>query len=444
MRLDPFEILSRLNASYWFVPLVVTVAGAALALILLDLDPHVTVPDTGGWSVLRPSSASGARELLSALIGAMITAISVTFSVSIVALTVAAQHFGARVLNSFVRHTSAQVVLGTFMATFVYSVIVLGAIEENGEGAIPELAVSGVVPLVIFSIGALIFYVHHVATSLQIGEITAEIAGDMEWAVTRVHAGADKADGPEATEIEEAPPGGAEVAAETSGYVQRIDFEAIVEAARTRGAKVWIRRETGAFVLGGTPIALVHPPGACDAQLADVIRAACITGKDRTLWHDAEFAVKQLVEIALRALSPGVNEPFTALTCIDRLAQGLACAAASPPPRARWVDADGVARVFSRAQPFGVLLRAAFDPIRLFGGGNPAVYGRLLDAVGEIALVAGRPSDREDLRHQADLVRRAADEALRDPDDRRYVAGIYKRTLMQIDGRPSPVRKQDE
>ena len=333
MRLSPFEIVSKLNSSYWFVPLVVTLAGVGLAVLLLLVDARVQLDQDGAFAILRPSSAEGARVLLSAVIGAMITAISVTFSVTIVALTVAAQHFGPRVLNNFVRQTSAQVVLGTFLATFAYSVLALGGIRGAGPDAdVPELAVSGAVVLVVLSIGALIYYVHHVSTTLQIGELAAAIVVDLRSSITRRDDATRGACDSARTSCPDVPPEAAQVPAVESGYVQRIDYESIVELASARNAVVWIRREPGAFLIVGTPLALVHPPNACDEALVTALQRACIVGRDRTLWNDPEFAVKQLVEIALRALSPGVNEPFTALTCIDRLTEGLTYVAGAPIP----------------------------------------------------------------------------------------------------------------
>lgn len=435
MRLNPSEILSRLNASYWFIPLLVTVGGVAAALGLLFLDTRVSLASDGAFSVFRPSSAEGARALLSAVVSAMITATSVTFSVTIVALTVAAQHFGPRVLNNFVRQTSAQVVLGTFLATFAYAVLVLGAIEGTGRDAdVPELAVSGAVVLVVLSIGALIYYVHHVSTTLQIGELAAAIVMDLRTSIEE--------DGQRAgttvegfEEVPEAPDAAYSVEGLESGYVQRIDYPRVVELASARDAVVWIRREPGAFVLPGTPLALVHPAAACDDEFARALRHACIVGRDRTLWHDPEFAVKQLVEMALRALSPGVNEPFTAMTCIDRLTEGLACVAKAPPPRVSWADAGGHPRVYVRAQAFPTLLRAAFDPIRIFGGPNPAIYARLLESIAELALVADNENDREPLQKQLDLVHGAAAHALAHPEDRAYVESRYDRALQQLQGK---------
>jgi uncharacterized membrane protein len=152
------------------------------------------------------------------------------------------------------------------------------------------------------------------------------------------------------------------------------------------------------------------------------------------LWHDPEFALKQLVEIALRALSPGVNEPFTAMTCIDRLTDGLASVAVAPPPRVHRLDQAGRVRVWVQSQPFSLLLRAAFDPIRIFAGTNPAIHARLLDSFAELGLVVRTEGDRLLLRAQADIVKRAAERDLTDAEDLAYVAERYQKTVQQLAG----------
>ena len=425
MKLNPSELLSRLNASYWFIPLLVALAGAASAVILLSVDSELGLGSTGMAATLMPSSVEGSRALLSAIISSMITAISVTFSVTIVALTVAAQHFGPRVLNNFVRHRSAQVVLGTFIATFIYAVLVLGAV--GGKGPLPRLAVSGGVLLVLLSVGALIYYVHHISNALQVGELTAEITRDLTAGIRR-----DRADAPQTNSHRSTPRDPGSIPALESGYVQRIDYAAIAAIASARNAFVWMRREPGAFALTGAPLALVEPKSACDATFAEVVQQACVVGPDRTQWHDPEFSVKQLVEVALRALSPGVNEPFTALTCIDRLGEGLAAAARAPQPQEWWTDAQGTERVFAKAQSFQTLLRASFDPIRIFAGRNPAIYVRLAETIGELGLVAERREDRELLRQQLHLVQVASGEALQEPYDRSFVDGRITHAAEQI------------
>lgn len=217
-----------------------------------------------------------------------------------------------------------------------------------------------------------------------------------------------------------------------TGYVQRIDYDAVAQAAARCDAVVWIRQAPGAFLVKGTPLAFVHPSSSCDARLTALVQHACIVGRDRTLWQDPEFAVKQLVEIALRALSPAVNEPFTAMTCIDRLTEGLAAVGGAPVPRAAWRDDRGIVRVYTEVQSFPVLLRASFDPIRIFAGQNPAIYARLFDSLVELSYVAGRAEDRAALAHQAEVIWRAASASLLDEDDRGYVAGKSQLARAQL------------
>lgn len=329
------ELFSRLRVSYWFIPLIVTLLGVALALVLLSVDVATDFKPTGAVGQVLPSSPEGARALLSAIISSMVTAISVTFSVTIVALTVAAQHFGPRVLNKFVRHTPAQVVLGTFIATFMYAVLVLSAVEGTEAAAdVPILAVSGGIGLVILSMGALIYYVHYISTALQVGELAADVAEDFRTSLQSFYGADGDGQGSNSPLVPDPPEDVAAIPALESGYMQRVDYSALVELAARSDACVWIRREPGAFCVIGAPIALIAPPAACDDRFAAAVRRACVAGRDRTLWHDPEFAVKQLVEIALRALSPGINEPFTAMTCIDRLTDGWR-PRFGPPCRAR-------------------------------------------------------------------------------------------------------------
>ena len=436
MKLSAAEVLSRLNASYWFIPLLVGLSGAAAAVLLLSLDARLELASTGIAGTLTPSSAEGARALLSAIISSMITAVSVTFSVTIVALTVAAQHFGPRVMNNFVRHRAAQVVLGTFIATFIYAVLVLGAVGA-GEERLPRLAVSGAVVLVLLSVGALIFYVHHVSTVLQVGELTAAISSDLTTGIRR----GTPPDAHSQRSVAPPPADPATILAVESGYVQRIDYGSIAAAAAERNAFVWIRREPGAFALAGAPLAVVEPKDACDAALSHVVQKACIVGRDRTLWHDPEFAVKQLVEVALRALSPGVNEPFTAVTCIDHLADGLAASLRAPRPRGWWTDENGVERVFAEAQAFDTLLRAAFDPIRIFADRNPAIYVRLAEMIGELGLIATRTEDRQALREQLDRLRLAAGETFRAAYDKAYVDARVAHAVQQLEDGVSVSRR---
>lgn len=443
LRLSASEIAWRLRSSYWFLPLIITAAAAALGAGLLTIDSRVSIdpPNAIGW--LYPETPDGARALMSAIIGSMVTAISVTFSVTIVALTVAAEHFGPRVVNNFVRHTSAQLVLGTFLGTFTFAVLVLGAIGDDAGGtSVPKLASIGAVALVLLSIGALIYYIQDISGSVHVGRIAAEVAAEMTDTVRRLQETGHEAEDGEDVIIPAPPAGTFPVPALETGYLQRIDFAQLVRIAERRNAQIWIRREPGSFVLAGTPIAVVRA-SANGGDLAREIGQTCVIGTDRTNWQDVEFPLKQLVEIALRALSPAVNEPFTASTCIDRLTQGLAEIARAAPPRTVWRGADGCPRVFSQSQPFTMLVRAAFEPIRIFAGANPAIYVRLLDSLGELALVAQRDEDRAALARLAVVIRRQAARHMTEADDRAYLESRYAGATQNLRGVPTTARRHD-
>ena len=428
LRLHPKELFSELWSTYWFVPLLLTIGAAVLAFAALLVDATWEISPPAAFFIVFPTSPEGARAMLSAVIGSMITATSVTFSVTIVALTVAAQHFGPRVLNNFVRHTAAQVVLGTFIGTFVYAVLVMGAVRGTSEsGDIPQLSVIGATGLVVICVGALIYYIHHISTTLQVGRIAADIAAEFDAAIARVQSCADAA----GDTVPEPSSDAAPIPVTTTGYVQRIDYAALVTAAERAGVRVWIRRGAGTFAIAGAPLVLVSPAANVSEALTGAVGAACAVGVDRTTWQDPEFALKQLVEIALRALSPGVNEPFTALTCIDRLAQALATAIASPPPCRVWRGADGTPRVFGDQPAFPVLLRASFDPIRIFAGPNPAVPSRLLDVLGQLARLARTADVHDALRHQAELVRLSATGL--GEDDRAFVDERFRVAISNFD-----------
>jgi uncharacterized membrane protein len=425
VHLKPSEIVSKLQSSYWFVPAVITLCGPLLALGLLYVDARMDLDPAGAFWLIYPRSPEGARSFLSAMTGAMITATSVTFSVTIVALTVAAQHFGPRVLNNFIRHTSAQAVLGTFIATFVYAVLALGAVHSGDESSIPQLTVLGAVGLVLISVGALIYYVQHVASALQVGHIAAEIAADVTATIGRLYRErpAEDAghDSPSA-----APPDAAPVASKQAGYLQRIDYDALSRAAEARRTTRWVAKRPGAFVVPGAVIAHAHPAVDDPDGLAAAVDRACVVGRDRTIWQDALFGIAQLVEVALRALSPGVNEPFTAITCIDRLTEVLGCAAAADRPQTEW-RAGGRVTVVARFAEFPELLEHAFTPIRVFAGPNPDIAARLLDAIATLIPLTRRAQDRDALDRQADLIARAALDALRAAEDQSDLAERYER-----------------
>ena len=397
------SLFSRLWSTYWFLPFAVTAAALVVAelLIAADRGGGGSLP---GW--VYGGGADGARSLLSAVAGSIITVVSVTFSVLIVALTVSSQHFGPRVLNNLMRDRPAQLMLGTFTGTFAYCLVVLRTVQSDGMDRslfVPHLAVTGGVVLALLSVAALIYYIHHVADCLMVSDIVARVGKDLERTIDRLYPEQFGEDAQLATpEPPPVPEDASTIRAGKSGYIQVIDSDAVMSAASRHQTTVWLIRRPGDFVVEGRVIAAAHPRPRDADGLQRALAKAYVFGADRTSHQDAAFAVQQLVEVALRALSPGINEPFTALTCIDRLSQGLSKMLERRIPSATRCDDERRLRVVARPRIFRELLEAAFEPLAIYAGRNPAIGDRLLEALAGLAEAALVPEDRAAIGEAAD------------------------------------------
>ena len=269
-----------------------------------------------GWVYAR--GPEGARAILETIAGSMITVAGVVFSITIVALQLASSQFGPRLLYNFRRDTINQVVPGTFIATFVYCLLVLPTIQgKDGSSLVPHLSVAFGIALALVSLGVLIHFIHHIAGSIQAENVVAAVGRELEGAINGLfpEKGPRCPEEPERSWPEQtAMPlfncGASPVKATASDYVQTIDTDRLISLATKYDLVLRLLYRPGQFVVQGSALALVQPEECMDDKLAERINAAYTVGVQRTLVQDVEFPVNQLVEIALRALSPGVNDPF--------------------------------------------------------------------------------------------------------------------------------------
>ena len=414
MRLSPVSGWRRLKGTYWFLPTVVTLASVALAMVLVMIDrryPEAWVTTTLAYG----GGADGARALLGAVAGSMITVVSVTFSVTVVALSVASQHFGPRLLNNFMRDKAAQLVLGTFIGTFAYCLAVLRTVIGEGDNLtvfVPHLAITGAVVLTLTSVGMLIYYVHHVSASIQIAEITRSVTHDLERAIERLYPEPLGEHPPAPDGAEVPPPDAMAVRATGNGYVQSVDPEELMSLAEEADVRLWLTKAPGDFVTRHTTLARVHPRPADPEAFRDDLNDVFTLGSDRTPEQDAGFPVQQLVEVALHALSPGINEPYTALTCLHRIGQGLANLAGREMPPTGRADRNGRLRVFAAPRTFPELLGEAFDPIRRHAASDLFVAVHMMGVLEMLARQAHRDEDQAAIRWQADCLRDTVEHAL--------------------------------
>jgi uncharacterized membrane protein len=456
MRTRLASLWEALRTSFWFVPAVLTAAAAALAFATLWVDHRLGERWVEEAEWVYTGSAEGARSLLTTLATSMITVAGVVFSITVVALTLASSQLGPRLLRNFMRDLGNQVTLGIFIATFVYCLLVVRTVR-GGNGAphldfVPHVSVSTAIVLALASLGVLIYFIHHAATSIQASHVIAAVGGDLEQAIDRLFpetmgAGAAADDDEHDDEPARPPIATPEwpIAAGATGYVQLIDEDRLMALAVERDVVVHLLRRPGHFVAPHLPLAAIRPAERGDDTLAAAIRATVAIGPQRTLAQDVEFAIDQLVEVAVRALSPGVNDPFTAIQCVERLGAAFARLAARDIPSPRRRDDVGRLRVIAYPWTFGALLDAAFYQIRQHARTSVAVSMALLEAIASVAHAVRRPGDRAALLVHAEMIESQASAAAPAPRDRAALRRRYEAALAALaEGAPRAAPRSHE
>lgn len=438
MRLRLLNLWYRLRASYWLLPALAAAGAVALSLGTVAMDQSLVERAQPRLAWLYAGGPEGARALLATVAGSMITVASLTFSITMVALSLASSQFGPRLLINFLRDTGNQVVLGTFTATFLYCLLVLRTVRNGPENPfVPHISVTVALALAVASVGVLIYFIHHAAVGIRVERVIAAVNRDLVATIDRLFPGPLSQEAPAGRELEvpaEFESGGTSIAARGSGYVQAVDLDGLLRIAHERDALLWVRRRPGHFVIQGSSIALVWPPDRGDERLAADVNEAFILGAERAAEYDVEFAVTQLVEVALRALSPGINDPFTAIACVHHLGAALARLAGRRAPSRYRYDDDGRLRVIADATDFEGVVNTAFDQIRQAARTNAAVTIALLETLAVIAPSVETPEDCAALLRQAAMIRtgsedvpEAADRAAVEERHRSAVAALERR-----------------
>lgn len=450
MRSRLLSVWESLRYSYWFVPSLMTMAAAALAFAMAWVDRTLEDRWITEAQWLYSGSAEGARSLLSTLASSMMTVAGVVFSITIVALSLTSTQFGPRLLRNFMRDPGNQITLGAFLATFVYCLLVVRTIRAD---YVPHASVTAAVVLALASLGVLIYFIHHAASSIQAPNVIANVAEDLDLAIERLFPepmGAE-ADPNEPAGSMRAPAdletNGRSVYAAGTGYVQAIDVKELIASAEQRDVVVRVVCRPGHFVVRDQPLAEVWPGTRCDRELTEAVRGTFVMGLQRSLAQDVEFAIDQLVEVAVRALSPGINDPFTAIQCVERLGAALVRLAGRRMPSPFRLDEHGRLRVIAYPVTFEALVDAAFNQVRQHGRASVAVSMTMLEMIALVAKFVHRTSDREALASQARMIERQSRDAVPEARDRADVRRLYEAAIAALVVHPeeavdAPVRQQ--
>jgi uncharacterized membrane protein len=408
-----------LRGALWVLPttsvLVSLLAGAALSAVKVG-------PDTVLGPLLFQGTAGDARDLLIVVSATMITVTGLVFSLSVVALQIASSQFSPRLLRGFLRDRGNQVVLSVFVGTFAYATAGLhtvGTREAGNAEFVPRLAVSGALFLALASLAALVYFIHHIAHSIQIDTIMGRVERETLAVVEATYpepAGA----GGEDEQAPDPPPGAALVTALRTGYVQAVDHDELLRVAVESDAVVRLVPMVGDYVVRGTALAWVWPHGAGrldPGQLAVPVNATVEIGYQRTMLQDAAFGLRQLVDIANKALSPAVNDPYTAVQSVQHITVVILLMVERRLGARLGRDQDGVVRTAVSSPDLAGFLKLATAQIRRFGAGEPGVSRALLRLLGEVGTKANGEPRREAVARHVRLVALDAERMTAQPAD---------------------------
>jgi uncharacterized membrane protein len=395
-------IVYGLRGGFLIRPFVIALALGAVGGALSSVEEQV--PTLGGWvpAMLFPSRQDPqvAQDILTVIAGSIMTVVSIVFAILLMTLTLASTQFSPRILISFVRDRGTQWTLGMFLGTFCYCMAALPAARALPKPFVPVLTVTGAMLLALIAVGWLVFFIHHISQAISVNHIVDRIARETEQVIDELmphpRSRFETAGQPMPSNATDTP-----VLNQRSGYIRVIDTARLLELAKLWRIRIRVERSVGAFVPAGVPLLMVSHEDRISPLRAVELLGAFDVGPTRTLQQDVEFGVIQIVDIALRAISPAVNDPSTAITCIDQLSRVLIRWLGRAPPDPVLYDPPHVARVAVPWISVEGMFDTAFEQIRHYAASDLAVSLRLLRGMADI----GRTVQRDDLR--AELLMRA-------------------------------------
>lgn len=413
------KLLSDLRRTFWVLPALLVVAGLLGAEAAIHADTAGWAPD---WLKARLYSGgeTGARTLLGAIASSTIGVTGTLFSITIAALTLASSQMGPRLLDNFTRDRGNQVTLGVFLGSFAYALVVLRQVRGGEENVfVPQLALAGAMVLALLCVALLVYFVHHMSTRINIDTVIELVRKDLFRALDILTEEAP--DTPPTQDIDWSQ--AAQIRDDRHGYLQELDETTLADWACEKGVCIRLLVRHGDFLMPGGVVALVSKPA--DGATEAINRATALGGR-RSASGDLEYSVRQLVEVAVRALSPGVNDPMTAMTVLDQLGAALCQVSRRYFPTGVTVR-DGVPVLVRPVTDYDGLADAMFDMIRQNGASSPAVLIRMTDV---LTLVAEQERDRsrlKALRRHADLILSDGRRTFANSSDVRDLSQRYRR-----------------
>lgn len=433
----PLFFLKELMSTFWFLPVLIICFAVALSIGLVSLDNYIPISHEGWLRLFLVNSSDSARSILSTISSAMIGVAGTVFSVTLVALTLASSQLGPRLIKNFMYVRLNQVVLGSYISTYLYCLLVLNAIRDNdGNSFIPSISVLVAILAAIANIVLLIIFIHQIAVSIQADRVISDISDFIAKQVEMLfpdRMGEEIEDGEsiDAQAIIAGYQKSISVKSPRSGYLQYVDEEVLMEIVAEHNSLIELNHRPGSFLVKGIEIGLLHSNSAVEEKTFEHLLDQFVIGKTKTAQQDLEFSIHQMVEIAARALSPGVNDPFTAIACIDNLTATMCYLAEAKFPSKYRFDEESNLRVIADVLKFEGVLDAAFNQIRQFSGGSPAVMIRLMEALATIQKFTRKESHRKAVFKHAEMVLTLGKETMGEKND---IDDLTKRAQVILQG----------
>lgn len=400
---------SELKSTFWFVPAFTILAGITAAVLLVYWDSNSEFDPSGPIKFFFPGSPDAAKDVLTIISGAMIGVAGTVFSITLVALTLASNQFGPRLIKNFMYDRINQTVLGTYVSLFIYCLVVLNTIKDTGDlQFIPLFSVAFALMMAIANIVLLIVFIHHLAISIQADHVIGDISENLSRTLRHLFpqsmgesAGIHEKD---AERLKKNSISSQALECSFDGYLQYIDSNSLMKAVVELDVFLELRCRPGSYLVKGLDMGEVYAKRRLETEELNKIREHFLGGKTRTPQQDAEHAILQMVEIAARALSPGVNDPYTAISCIDNLSSSLAYLTGVRFPSPYRLDDSGHLRIQAAVLTFDGMMDAAFNAIRQFAKDSPPVIIRLMEAMVTLSKFAQTNEQRASVRKHADMI----------------------------------------
>jgi len=390
------HVMYNLRGGFLVRPLTIALALGCAGALLSWLEE--AVPGFSAWvpKTLFPSHADPqvAQIILGGIAASIMTVVSIVFAILLMTLTLASMQFSPRIIVSFARDRVTQWTLGIFLGTFSYCMAALPAARSMPHPFAPVATVLGAMLLALACVGWLLFFIHHISQAISVNHIVDRIASETEAIIDEMMPYPRRHTRIADTEPIDATTWECRVLSHVSGYIRFIDTQRLVNLAKSYRVKVHVLRRVGQFVPAGIPLLMVYKGERLSPEGIADLHSVFDFGPSRTLQQDVEFGVLQIVDIALKAISPAVNDPSTAISCVDQLSRILIRFASREPLEPTLYDPPGVARVSILWPDFERLLDSAFEQIRMYSKADVAVSLRMLRALSDIASATPDPGYR--------------------------------------------------